>query len=37
MWTRAKQWWRKNNIGEYLWVAVAILTLFNIDYFWDVA
>ena len=26
MWTKAKKWWRKNNIGEYLWVAVAIFT-----------
>ena len=26
MWTKIKGWWQKNDIGEYLWVAAAILT-----------
>lgn len=33
MWTKVRQWWRKNNIGEYLWVAAAILTFLILTIF----
>ena len=33
MWTKVKQWWRKNDIGEYLWVAAAILTFLILTIF----
>ena len=33
MWTKVRQWWRKNDIGEYLWVAAAILTVLILTIF----
>ena len=33
MWTKIKGWWRKNDIGEYLLVAAAIITFLILTIF----